>query len=38
MMYSNMKASVESQKGSINIQSCSIENQKGAIAVQSQWW
>ena len=31
-------SSVESQKGTINIQRCSVENQKGAIPVQSLWW
>ena len=31
------KASVESQKGIINIQECSTESQKGTIAVQGLW-
>ena len=30
-------SSVESQKGSINIQRCSVENQKGVIVVQYLW-
>ena len=33
-MYSHI-SSVESQKGTINIQRCPVENQKGTIAVQS---
>ena len=34
IMYSHI-SSVESQKGTINIQRCPVENQKGTIAVQS---